>query len=302
MRESLKSLTLGVFWAAFAIVVWSGSLVLLRFGITTNLNAYDLTALRFGVAGAVLLPVVIKKGIALDRLGTIGVVLLVASFGALYIILISEALKTASASAAGALNPGIMAVGAVLFGIIMFKDRARRANVIGIILILAGVCSEAFMNASGLKQGHLILVLTGIMWATYAVIVRKSRITALHATAVVAVGSAVIYLPIYVFTLPKQVFAAPLFDILMQAGFQGILVGILAVFAFNRSAELLGALAGSTLPALIPLVTLLLAALFLGEPFQTKELTIALIIGGGVALILASRQSSSDPKVSKDYI
>lgn len=300
MTEPLKNLTLGVFWAAFAIVIWSGSLVLLRLGVTTNLNTYDLTVLRFGVAGVVLLPVVIKQGIALDRLGTIGVVLLITSFGALYIVLISEALKTASASAAGALNPGIMAVGAVLLGIILFKDRAGPANIIGIILILVGVCAEAFLNASGLTCGHFILGLTGIMWATYAVIVRKSGIRSLHATALVAVGSAVIYLPIYALTLPKQVFAAPLFDILIQAGFQGVLVGILAVYAFNRSIELLGAAVGSTLPALIPLVTLLLGAFFLGESFRPKELAIALTIGGGVALILARRQSTSDLTIAKE--
>lgn len=295
MTEPLKNLTSGVFWAAFAIVIWSGSLVLLRFGITTNLNAYDLTALRFGVAGAALLPVVVKQGIALDRLGAIGVILLIGSFGALYIVLISEALKTASASAAGALNPGIMAVGAALFGIILFKDRAGTANIIGITLILVGVCAEAFVNASGLTRGHFILGLTGIMWAVYAVTVRKSAIKALHATALVAVGSAAIYLPIYLFALPKRVLAAPLFDIFLQIGFQGILVGILAVYAFNRSAELLGAVVGSTLPALIPLVTLLLGGLFLGEPLRLNEVTIALTIGGGVALILARRQSRSDP-------
>lgn len=292
MTKHSKNFTLGMFWAACAIVMWSGSLVLLRLGVTTNLNAYDLTALRFGVAGAALLPVIVKQGMALDRLGPIGVVLLMGSFGALYIVLISEALETASATAAGALNPGIMAICAALVGIFLFKDRASAAKIIGITLILAGVCAEILANVSGVVRGHYILGLTGIMWAIYTAIVRKSGITALHATALVSVGSAVIYLPIYLFALPKQIFVAPLFDILVQAWFQGVLVGILAIYAFNRSAELLGAVVGSTLPALIPLVTLLLGSFLLGEPLQIKELTIALIIGCGVALILAQRRSN----------
>jgi drug/metabolite transporter (DMT)-like permease len=294
MIRTGRHLALGVFWALFAILIWSGSLVLLKLGVTTHLNAYDLTALRIGAAGALLLPVVVKRGMALNRLGATGLVVLIGSFGALYIVLLSQALKTASASAAGALNPGIMAVSAMLFGIVLFKDRARSVHVVGITLILFGLCAEVFWGASKLTIGHLILVLTGAMWATYAVIIRRTGIAALHATALVAVGSAAIYLPIYAFALPKQVHAAPLPDILVQTGFQGVLVSILAVYAFTRSAELLGPVVGSTLPALIPLVALLQGAFFLGEPFQTKELTVALTIGAGVALILAGRQSRSE--------
>ncbi|MEM1352072.1 MAG: DMT family transporter, partial [Pseudomonadota bacterium] len=290
MIQCHKNKVLGAFWAAFAILIWSGSLVLLRQGVTTHLNTFDLTALRFGAAAVLLFPVVLKRGFALDRLGLVGLVLLVACFGAPYIVLISEALKTASASAAGALNPGIMSVSAVILGIILFHDRAGLTHIIGIALILLGTCGQVTWAVAGFTNGHVILVLTGIMWAAYTMIMRKSGIAALHATALVAVGSALLYLPVYAFALPKQIFYAPLPDILLQAGFQGVLVSVVAVYAFNRSTELLGAVIGSTLPALIPLVTLLLGAIFLGEPFQANELAIALTIGAGVALTLTRRQ------------
>lgn len=290
MIQSHRNLTLGACWAAIAIVMWSGSLVLLRLGVTTHLNAYDLTALRFGTAGALLLPVIINRGLAVHRLGLVGLVLLIACFGALYIALISEALKTASASAAGALNPGIMAVSAVVLGIVLSKDRASFTCVVGIALIVLGMFGQVMWASAGFASGHLILGLTGTMWAAYTMIIRKSGIAALHATALVAVGSALVYLPIYAFALPKLIFDAPVPDILLQAGFQGVLVSIFAVYAFNRSTELLGAVIGSTLPALIPLATLLLGAVILSEPFQPRELMIALTIGAGVALILTRRQ------------
>ncbi len=87
------------------------------------------------------------------------------------------------------------------------------------------------------------------MWPVYALIVRLGAVPALNATAVVAAGSAVFYLPVYFLVLPKQVLAAPLGDALAQAGFQGILVSVVAIYTFNRSAELLGHVAGATLPA-----------------------------------------------------
>ena len=41
-----------------------------------------------------------------------------------------------------------------------------------------------------------------------------------------------------------------------MTAFQGVLVSVVAIYAFNRSADLLGPVAGAALPALIPVVTL----------------------------------------------
>lgn len=105
----------------------------------------------------------------------------------------------------------------------------------------------------------------GIMWAGYAAIMRSKRVPALTATALVAVGSAVLYLPIYVLALPKQIADVSLQTILLQAVFQGVLVTIIAIYAFSRSTELLGPIAGTSLPALSPAVTLGIEILVLGE-------------------------------------
>jgi drug/metabolite transporter (DMT)-like permease len=160
------------------------------------------------------------------------------------------------------------------------------ARISGVVLILAGIALFAGLTGT-FTIGHLILIGTGIMWAGYALIVRRAGIPALSATAIVAIGSAVIYLPIYIVALPKRIAAAPLPDVLMQAGFQGVLVSVLAIYAFNRSAELLGPVTGATLPALIPVVTLGLGVVMLGETVGTEEVVSAGLIGAGVALILA---------------
>jgi hypothetical protein len=44
--------------AIAAVAIWAGWLVMMRVGVTTTLTAFDLTALRFVVAGVVLLPVI----------------------------------------------------------------------------------------------------------------------------------------------------------------------------------------------------------------------------------------------------
>ena len=213
---------------------------------------------------------------------------MVLGFGAPYVLLISVALKTASASAAGSLNPCVMAIVSLVLGAVIFGDRIGPLAIAGATLVLAGACMFAGL-AGTLAIGHLILVGTGVLWAVYAVVIRRCGISALHATAIVAVGSAILYLPVYVLVLPRRVFDAPVLDLLAQACFQGVLVSVFAVFAFNRSAELLGPVAGATLPALVPVVTLMIGAMALHERAGGAEYFSAGLVGLGVAGILVSR-------------
>jgi hypothetical protein len=52
-----------------AVSIWSGWIVVARLGLRTSLTPWDIAALRFGVAGLLLLPYVFNKGLAFDRLG-----------------------------------------------------------------------------------------------------------------------------------------------------------------------------------------------------------------------------------------
>ncbi|MEO1569555.1 MAG: DMT family transporter [Pseudomonadota bacterium] len=285
MSLAARNILSGLVWAVVAITVWSGSLVMLRLGVTTGLNAYDLTMLRFGVAALILAPVALRRGLGTDRLNLTSLVAMVVAFGAPYVLLIAVAMKTAPAAAAGALNPGVMAIVAVLLGRIVFGDRIGMARLVGLIVTSTGVI--LFTRAGGaITTCHLILIGTGTMWASYAMIVRRAAVPALNATAIVAVGSAVFYLPIYLVALPKQILAAPMTNVLMQAGFQGVLVSVVAIYAFNRSTELLGLVAGATLPALIPVATLGLGIAVLGETARTGEFASATLVTMGLALIL----------------
>ncbi len=162
------------------------------------------------------------------------------------------------------------------------------ARLAGLLLTAAGIVMFARVGGA-VASGHLILVATGIMWAGYGLIVRLAAVPALHAAAVVAVGSAALFLPVYLVALPKRISAAPLTDVPMQAGFQGVLVGVFAIYAFNRSAELLGPVAGAVLPVLIPVVTLGLGAVILAETAAPGEIAAAISVTLGLALILAGK-------------
>src|SRR3954465_13870839 len=74
--------TRGAVYGLAAVSIWSGGIVVAGLGLRTTLTPWDIATLRFGVAGLLLMPLVLKKGIALERLGWIGLAMVVLGAGA----------------------------------------------------------------------------------------------------------------------------------------------------------------------------------------------------------------------------
>ncbi|MDQ0474515.1 DMT family transporter [Labrys wisconsinensis] len=279
----------GLAWGLIAVAIWSGSFVLTRLGMRTSLGACDITALRFGFAGVLMLPVIRREGLALARLGWAGLAVLIAGTGAPYVLLIALGLRFAPAGQAAALVPGPMCAMAAILAAALLHERLAARGWWGVAAILAGSVLIAGLGPGGLDPGHAAFLAAALLWAGYVLVLRRSGLTALHATAIVAVGSAVLYLPIYAAVLPVGLGQAPLADIVLQAVYQGGLTTVLGLLAFNRAVALLGPVAGAALPALVPVVTLVLAALLLGEAPGLRDIAAAGLIGAGVALVTSAR-------------
>jgi hypothetical protein len=97
----------GALYGLAAVSIWAGFIVVARFGIRTSLTPWDIAAIRFTVSGSLLLPYVIRKGLALDRLGWTGLAAVVAGCGAPMVLLANGGLLFAPAAHAGALFPGV---------------------------------------------------------------------------------------------------------------------------------------------------------------------------------------------------
>jgi drug/metabolite transporter (DMT)-like permease len=281
------ALLAGLLWGLLAVVIWAGSFVLLRLGVATSLNPYDVTALRFATAALVLVPVVWRRGWALPRLGWGGVAMAVTGAGAPYALLVAAGLQFAPAGHAATLIPGLTAVFTAIFGYWFLKEPIAALAWAGTAMILGGTLAIGGNSAS---IGLGLFVLAALLWSSYVILLRRTAIDSLHAVAIVAVGSALVYLPVYVALFPKSLYSAPLGDIVLQALYQGLLTTIAGLFAFNRAVSCLGAARGAALAALIPISTLALAALFLGERPGSWELGAAMLIGAGVALVTFSRR------------
>ena len=59
----------GALYGLAAVSIWAIWIVAARLGLKTSLTPWGITAIRFGVAGLIMLPYLLKKGLAVDRLG-----------------------------------------------------------------------------------------------------------------------------------------------------------------------------------------------------------------------------------------
>jgi drug/metabolite transporter (DMT)-like permease len=286
---------IGVLFGLAAVSIWAGWFVLTRFGIETSLSIYDLTMLRFGTAGLLLLPVVLRRGLALRQLGGWRLLILIAGAGAPYTLVAAGGLRFAPAAHAGAIIPGMMSLFVALLAVLVLKEKIPAARRIGYALILAGVVGIVGLAAPlpGAGYGHLLFLAAALLWACYTIVLRHGRLEPLHAAAIVATGSGVLFLPFYLAIHGLHPIAAPLRDILFQAAFQGIVATIIALFCFGKAVSILGAAAGAAFGALVPVMAAFLAIPILGEVPSLQDWAGILAISAGVYLVARPRSSST---------
>src|SRR6516164_5842456 len=138
MQSANPNYLKGALFGLAAVSIWAGWSAMTRLAVTTGLDAWDIPALRFGVAGLLLLPIIARRGLALDRLGWLGLGGLIVGTGAPYALVVAVGLRFAPAYDAGALNPGCMPLFVALIAAIVLREKPSKAQKFGLSLILSG--------------------------------------------------------------------------------------------------------------------------------------------------------------------
>ncbi|WP_338690904.1 DMT family transporter [Bradyrhizobium sp. 26S5] len=251
-----------------AVSIWSGWIVVARLGLRTSLTPWDIAALRFGVAGMLLLPYLVKNGLAFDRLGWFGLAAIVLG-GAGPVFFANSGLLFAPAAHAGALFPGVMPLMVALLAAALLKEVFTTVKKIGFALILPGVLVIAWGSGGELGSlqnvGQGLFLCAALAWACYTVALRKARLDGLHAAAISAVGAMILYLPVFTLLPGTTLAAAPWGDVALQAVVQGVFTAIISLLLYGRAVSILGASSGAAFAALCPAITALLGIPVLGE-------------------------------------
>jgi drug/metabolite transporter (DMT)-like permease len=276
----------GSFYGLAAVSIWASWIVAVRLGIRTRLAPQDIVAIRFGVAGLILLPYLLKKGLAVDRLGWTGLAAIMVGGGAPMVLVAYGGLLFAPSAHAASLYTALIPLYVAILAAIVLGETFTTAKRIGLVLIVAGVLGIVWAAGGtiGSRQniGHAMFVAAGMLWACYVVALRKARLDGLHAAAIAAVGSLIAYVPAYVVIFGTGLFDAPWRDLALQAFVHGLLVAVISFACIGRAVSILGASNGSAFAALAPAITALLAIPVLGEWPATSDWIAMLLISVGV--------------------
>ena len=279
------SLGRGTIYGLAAVCIWASFIVVSRLGVRSSLTPWDVVAIRFTVAGILLLPYLMRKGLAVDRLGWTGLIAIIAGCGAPMVLLVNVGLLFAPAAHAGALFPGAMPVMVAILAAVVLQESFSARKRVGLAFIVCGAVGIVWGRggAFGTTQtvGDAMFLLAGLAWAGYTVAMRRARLDGLHAAAIAAGGSLAVYVPVYASLAGLSVFKAPLFDIALQAIIQGVLTAIVAQLLYGRMVSLLGATGGAAFVALTPVMTALIGIPVLGEwPIATDWIAIVAVSMG----------------------
>lgn len=276
----------GSLYGLGAVGIWASWILAVRLGIRTSLTPWDITAIRFGVAGLILLPYLLKKGLAVDRLGWMGLAAIMLGGGAPLVLASYGGLVFAPAAHAASLFTALIPLYVAIVAAVVLGEAFTVAKRIGLVLIVTGVLGIVWGAGGtiGSRQniGHAMFIGAGMLWACYIVAMRKARLDGLHAAAIAAVGSLIAYVPIYGAISGISLFDAPWRDIELQAFVHGILVAVISFVCIGRAVSILGASNGSAFASLTPAITSILAIPILGEWPTTSDWIAMLLISGGV--------------------
>ncbi len=241
-----------------------------RSGVSGDLQPADLVALRFGIAGIIMLPFLLCYGVtSLAGLGWRHGLLLAVGAGPLFGFLLVAGYEFAPLAHGAVIVPGCVTLSAMVLAWCVLGERLAGPGLIGNGLVVLGIVLigwDGLRAASGGAWiGDLMFVAAGVLWGLYTLWLRQWSVDPLRATAVVAVLSAAIVLPVYLVTAGGRLLAAAPGEVAVQALVQGVLSGVLSMVTFSGAVRALGAARAALFPALVPAIAILVGIPALGE-------------------------------------
>ena len=191
----------------------------------SGLTPFDLTALRFLVAGALVLPFAIAWW---PRHLPLHATLSMSVFGpgALYSVLMYFGLKNSSAAYGGVFVNGTLPIFTILLGFFFARQVPSRRQLVAVLILVVGA---VLIGIPGLRNGgNSVVSAVALFLAASAVLsiyflgVKHWQVEPRQALAMVSLPNAMLFLPIWFFFLPSTIHDAPWSTVLLQAAFQGL--------------------------------------------------------------------------------
>lgn len=281
-----SSTKLGVIAALAAICIYAGMFAVGRHGGANGLDGFDQTALRFLVSFMVLAPLAFSRARGIiNRLGVWRILTLLVLQGAVYSFVFLAGLVFAPVAYGAALVPGLQPFVVMAWSYFLLGEPPGPARIVGLAVCLIGCLAIVFGNmvelTVGVGFGIVLFLLSAAMWGSYTFLLRQWSVKPMDALFVVGVSSGLLFLPPYALLAGPAIIAAPADALALQAIYQGVLVGIIAVLLMPYAVGKIGSTHVAALTPSMPVMATLFALIALGEtPSAFQWIGLAIVTVG----------------------
>ncbi len=289
---------LGILCGLLTALIWGVQSVFSRHAMLIDLTPADVTILRFVSAAAVLLPWSLRhmRPFPVGSLGWPRAWVMALLIGPLYSLILVGGASFAPALHSSIISPGLIPVFTALLIFLVTGERAGRMRLIGLGIIVLGIgifSRDALAMAPSRPDawiGDLLFVLIAFLWSIFGLLARRWGASSLEITAASCILS-VPLLVIVALALPIHMARVPFSELVLQALYQGVLVGVVALYLYARSVATLGAAKATLFLPLVPVATAAASALLLAEtPSPTELVGMAIVVSG---MLIAFRSPST---------
>jgi len=222
--------------------------------------------------------------------------------GLLYAICAYSGFVYAPAAHASVLVPGSLPLWTALLAVMVLGESIAPWRLVGLACIVCGdllVGGASLLHAfdgGDIWRGDLLFISSSIAWSIYSVLVRRFSLDPVRATIAITSLAFVVYVPAYTLLaalgVPQaHIFNAPLHEVAWQMLSQGVFSVAISGITFNLMIRRYGPVRSTMLTAIVPGLSAVCAAAFLGEPLAWNLiLGLALVTSGILFGVWAGRR------------
>ncbi|MBV8393741.1 MAG: DMT family transporter [Alphaproteobacteria bacterium] len=264
-----------------------------RAGILGGLQAIDLIFARYIVAALVMLPLLLRFGVRdLAGIGLVRGLVLTVLGGAPFALLQTGGYGYAPLAHGAVIAPATVTIVSTIGAALFLRERLSRDHLMGAAIVLAGIVLigwDGIAQPAGAQAwlGDLLFFASSLMWAGFTLLIRHWRLSAVRATAVVAVLSGLLTTPAYLAWIDgDHLRALPVGTLTLQGLIQGGVQGALTMLAYSQALVLLGVSRAVLFPAIVPAVSVLLGIPIVGEIPGMRQIAGLVLVTTGLLTVI----------------
>lgn len=264
--------------------------VVTRQATTTTMAPADLAILRYGIPALVLIPIVWRIGLWPRQVPRRLILAMLVGAGLPFGLVAMAGTRFAPSAHMGVLMAGASPLFAAAFAWACWHERPDRWRIVGLACMALGVAvlgGKALLGVSpvGAWRGDVLFLIAAMLWASFTLSFRRTGLSAWEGAALVNVWSALLLVPWLLWRGRLVLPEVPLRDLLFQGLWQGVLAGLMGLWAYAVAIARLGAARAASFGALAPVVSALGGWWWLGDALTAIDVVAVAFSVLGVALV-----------------